>query len=116
MFALSVLQKRKVSSIAVLESSGTLIHSICLSDVQEIVKTKQNQLLFCSVHQYIAHVRQKSMVDDSLLTGRATCTVSHAIQKMTASGQHRVWIVDANRKPCGVLAISDVVLYLLDRQ
>lgn len=113
MTAFSILHEKRVSALAVTSDNGQIVSSIALRDIREIFRTGQHKMLFSSVHDFILYKSSQHTNALGLLAVQSQCTVALAIQKMMSTRIHRVWIVDNENKPIGVLSLSDVITYLL---
>ena len=62
---------------------------------------------------YLARIRQRD-IDEARHPSSAigaTTTLGHAIGLLAATGYHRVFVVDGNGKPIGVVSVTDILRF-----
>ncbi|ELR12292.1 CBS domain containing protein [Acanthamoeba castellanii str. Neff] len=104
--ALLKIDEHKVSALPVVDVQGYLKGTISASDIKKLKLEPSDQP---------EEMLQKMFVPVSYcLTGSPlTCTMDHSLEDvlgaMTANKVHRVWTVDSNNKPVGVVSLCDVL-------
>lgn len=101
-----------VSCLPITGENGKFVSSIAMRDIQEIFTSKQHDMMYSEMHDFVVYMSNKSTENHNCIVVQKTCTFSHAIQNMTKTKQHCVWVVDEKSRPVGVLSISDVITYL----
>eukprot|EP00956_Cyclotella_meneghiniana_P017942 scaffold29594_cov57-Cyclotella_meneghiniana.AAC.1 len=113
--AFELLDSKRLSGIAVVDEDGVLIGNTSARDIKHAVIDGGNISMDLDVISYLAKVRQKQ-------AGKATfptchvyedATVGHVIGVLAKTGYHRVFVVDAEKKPIGVVSFADILRWVL---
>ncbi|MES1912586.1 MAG: hypothetical protein MHM6MM_004837 [Cercozoa sp. M6MM] len=103
--AFQELYLRRVGGIAVLGDNGELIGNISARDLRSVIGDKAKYpRLFDTVASFCARAPATVTPQDTLLT---------VVQRMIDHKVHRLYLVDADNKPCGVVSLGDVVALLV---
>jgi CBS domain-containing protein len=104
--ALLKIDEHKVSALPVVDMQGYLKGNISASDIKKLKLEPSDQP---------EEMLQKMFVPVSyfLTSSPLTCTMDHSLDDvlgaMAANKVHRVWTVDSNNKPVGVVSLCDVL-------
>jgi len=114
--AFQLMAQHRVNGIAVNDEKGHIIANISARDLKEILnKTRMFDDLYISVGEFISKVRQQ---DFKAVNPSICCTLEeslqHVITKMAAARIHRIYLVNAERKPIGVVSIHDILEKILE--
>ena len=114
-----LLVTKGLSGIAIVdEESGKLVGNTSARDIKlAVVDTSGNASLHMDILSYLSAVRQATPTkNDKYPTSTVhedSCTVGHAIRLLAKTGYHRVFVVDNNSKPIGVISVADVIRFVV---
>jgi len=110
--AFYLMYAHKVSAVAIVNSLGSMIANLSASDIRGLEQQHFESLLL-PVTQYISNQMGK-------VKAPITCSLNTDFQtvllKMSLFRIHRIWIVDENDKPIGVISQTDVMKKLSEFQ
>eukprot|EP01084_Bolivina_argentea_P065138 118751_1 len=111
--AFKIMNTSNLSGLAVINDNGVLIHNTSATDIK-LWLLKGNQSLNDSIEIFLINIRNLSLTERYPIT---VCGLNdplkRAIQKLQATKYHRLWIVDKDTKPIGVLALTDVFKFIV---
>ncbi|KAK6459146.1 uncharacterized protein RJT20DRAFT_124314 [Scheffersomyces xylosifermentans] len=101
--ALHKMFNERVSSLAVIDRSKSLIGNISIVDVKNVSSSKNSQLLFKSVLNFISYnLTQKGIEEGQdqypIFHVNKQSSLGRVIAKLVATQSHRLWIVDTNSR------------------
>jgi len=116
--AFEAMTKRDVSGLAVVDSKGHLIHNVSTNDIKLWVDHESDHDLDINkttIEDFLVTIRSSDKVKATAGKTRVpVCTVhpgesvGHAVGRMQSTGYHHVWVVDTNKKPVGVISMTDL--------
>ncbi|GAM17650.1 hypothetical protein SAMD00019534_008250 [Acytostelium subglobosum LB1] len=114
--AFQLMAEKRVNGIAVVDDRNQLLANISARDLRELLN--ENRLfddLYKSVGEFVTKVRQQDYrgVHPSICCSQED-TMRKLIMSMAAAKVHRVYMVDSDRRPTGVISLHDILLSLLD--
>jgi CBS domain-containing protein len=114
--AFQQMYNNQVSGIAVVDGSGALVANFSATDVRYMMlgtETILPETLFLPIHMFLLKQTQMNPIRSpvSVTTGASLHIV---VQKMALFRVHRVWVVDNDNKPIGVVTPFDVLKYFLN--
>ncbi|EGW30920.1 uncharacterized protein SPAPADRAFT_62827 [Spathaspora passalidarum NRRL Y-27907] len=100
--ALHKMFNERVSSLAVIDRSRTLIGNISIVDVKNVTSLKNSHLLFKSVLNFISYnLTQKGIEEGQdqfpIFHVDQQSSLGRVIAKLVATQSHRLWIVDSRK-------------------
>ena len=114
--AFELLDAKRLSGIAVVDEEGKLIGNTSARDVKLCVQDAGKTGMDTDILSYLARVRQSQIVKDDKYP---TChvhedaTVRHVVNLLAKTGYHRVFVVDKELKPVGVVSFADIINWML---
>lgn len=109
------LVKHKVSALGVLDDDGILVGNISVRDIRHIVKHTPGAELNYPLDEFATQIRKSNPeIPKDIIACRETDTVRSIILKLDTNRIHRIYIVDAEQKPLGVISLGDIFQYLLN--
>jgi len=107
--AFRTMQEKRLSSLGVVDSNGVLVSILSVSDLKGL-KDFHFRSLLLPVIDFLAEVRkdQKKPIDYVVSCGMNS-TLKQVIHIMLKEQVHRVFIIDENRRPLGVVSQSDII-------
>mmetsp|Transcript_19020 Transcript_19020/g.53354 ORF Transcript_19020/g.53354 Transcript_19020/m.53354 type:complete len:311 (-) Transcript_19020:294-1226(-) len=106
--ALQKIDETRVSALGVVEANGKLIGNFSASDLVGLYR-KSLPDLTKPVDKYLAHYSPRSLTP-IVLTDDAT--LLDVVNTLVESKIHRVWLVDADGKPTGVVSLTDIASFV----
>lgn len=114
--AFTIIDKKRLSGIAVVDGDGKLIGNTSARDVKFAAMDSGCQVsLNLDILSYLAAVRQAVAENERVLACkvRPKDTMEHVIKLLAKTGYHRVFVVDDNNIPIGVISFADIINYIL---
>lgn len=105
--ALRFMRDRALTGVPVVDSYGRLVHSLSVSDFLGLNESNFH-LLALSVGEFL---RQMYGFQRPPVNCRRTDTIEMLLLKLTVFGVHRVFIVDNENYPKGIVTLTDVIAY-----
>jgi len=110
--AFELMSKLDLSGLAVVNNDGVLIHNTSATDIK--LWLIASSTLEDTIEQFLINIRKLSLNEKYPIT---VCTLKdslkRAVQKLQATKYHRLWIVDDETKPIGVLALTDIFRFIV---
>jgi CBS domain-containing protein len=106
--ALKKINENSVSALAIVHKSGKLGGNFSATDLVGLYRNHLPDLLI-PLNDYLAKYSEKSL---SPITIRSETTLLEAVQVMAESHIHRVWVIDDDFQPIGVLSLTDVARFI----
>jgi len=101
-----------VRAVAVVDDSGKLIGNLSSSDLRGI--TSENlALVQLSAIEFLKKINESKDIQ-KMITCHPNDRFKEIMTKMMISKVHRVWIVDSECRPIGVLTLTDIIKTLLE--
>jgi len=105
---LSLMKTNGMSAIPLVNTNGQLAGCFSASDLR-LFPLSQWGLLFLEVEQFLRERHASSLVPVSI---GVTSTFSDVVELMAKNKVHRVFVVDDQKKPVGVVSTTDVTRWL----
>lgn len=120
MEALCLMQKENSSSIALVDEEGGLASVFSMTDVKYVLRSKNYEALQFSCHDYISSVRTAETFERHagkdvypFFGVKEGTSFKRAIGKLVATRAHRLFVIDADQTPVGVIALTDILRTLV---
>ena len=117
--AFDAMSKKKKSGLAVVDADGVLLHNTSATDLKlwRAGKDEKDYNLDQPIDEFLIKIRRKSTEKTRHPTCSCTLdmTLHTAIKRLAATKYHRLWIVDENKRPIGVLSLTDIFEFLPQR-
>ena len=119
--AFQLMVDKRVSSVCIVDENGEILTAISTKDIRLLPRLEsagldRTNLLDMNVREFVGLVRRVTELDGK---SRAACVtvelntpLATVLGKLAATKMHRVYVIDAHRKPVGVISVSDVVVAL----
>jgi len=103
--SLRSMNSHKLSAVPILNEGGVLVGTLSISDLKSIsneslLSLYTGTLLFAEKHSYWGHPKAVMVMPES--------TFADVIALISHAKTHRVWVVDAQHKPVGVISLTDI--------
>jgi CBS-domain-containing membrane protein len=113
-----LMDSHRLSGIAIVDKDdGALIGNTSATDIKMAVAVDDGEVadLGLNVLSYLSAVRQEDTSKETRYPStnvKESSTLGHAVKLLAKTGYHRVFVVDAEMKPIGVVSVTDVVSFL----
>jgi CBS-domain-containing membrane protein len=114
--AFATLIDEGISSIAVVDDQGHLVGSLSSNYLKGVDVDQIFEQFHLSVHDFVQLASGKMARPPGLGAMGAlpsTATLKEGLQLLAERRLHRLWIVDADNKPLGVVSLSDLLSFVL---
>lgn len=115
--AFKMMAEHGVTGLAVINEEGKLIGNISVRDLKLI---RADAGMFTRLHQHIRNFLPKLRAEfgsmdrpDKIVSLSASDTLETAIRLLSENHIHRIYIVDEQRKPIGVMSLKDILLAVI---
>ncbi|KAI8815556.1 uncharacterized protein EV422DRAFT_549255 [Fimicolochytrium jonesii] len=112
--ALKTMVKNDVSSLAILNSTGSIVANLSMSDIKWVMRSFKFNLLWQTCLHFVSFIDSEQGIMDGrdklpVFDVLETSTLGYAVGKMMATRAHRVWVVDRPMgPPISVVTLTDV--------
>lgn len=116
--AFELLDSKRLSGIAVVDKDGKLIGNTSARDIKNAVMDAGRTGMDMDILSYLAQVRQSQVVKNDRYPSchvHEDATVGHVVNMLAKTGFHRVFVVDKDMKPIGVVSFADVINFFIDK-
>lgn len=111
--AFDKMSTSNLSGLAVVNEEGKIIHNTSATDIKLWLMASNS--LEETIEQFLIDIRQLSLLEKYPIT---VCYMNDglkkAVGKLQATKYHRLWIVDNNECPVGVLALTDIFRFIVE--
>ena len=111
--AFKLLEVSNVSGVAVVDANGKLVGNTSAKDLKLFMLDRGNLSLDQLIMEYLSAIRQRELVNEVHPSCSVTLSASigHVIELMHATKYHRVFVVDREGRPVGVLSVTDILRF-----
>jgi len=106
--AFHLLHTNAVSAVGIVNSAGTLLANLSVSDLRGLNSSNFDRLSM----PVMDYLRQYTETLFPPLTCTLSTTFETVILKLAATGAHRLWKVDEYGRPIGIITLTDVMKLL----
>lgn len=115
--AFELLDSKRLSGIAVVDEDGKLIGNTSARDVKIAVMDEGRTGMDIDILSYLAKVRQSQLIKNDKYPSchiHEDATVRQVVNLLAKTGFHRVFVVDENIKPTGVVSFADIINFFIE--
>ena len=112
--AFKLLEVSGVSGLAVVDSSGKLVGNTSAKDLKLFMLDRGSLSLDMAIMEYLSAIRQRELVSNEVhpsCSVTLSSSIGHVIELMSATKYHRVFVVDKEGRPIGVLSVTDILRF-----
>lgn len=102
---------QKVPAVAIVSGNGELVGNLSASDLRGLDQNSFTQLLD-PVMEFVKSVKRHR----GLVTCKKSSTLESVLSKLANNNVHRLWMVDDNNCPIGVVSLTDVMKLFANRE
>eukprot|EP01112_Ceratiomyxa_fruticulosa_P001166 TRINITY_DN1115_c0_g1_i1.p1 TRINITY_DN1115_c0_g1~~TRINITY_DN1115_c0_g1_i1.p1 ORF type:complete len:314 (+),score=54.04 TRINITY_DN1115_c0_g1_i1:176-1117(+) len=112
--AFNLIYEKKVSAVAVVDANGILVGNISVSDLKLIgYNAKLVSRLFYPIEEYLKVISANKNTHGHAFQGALSVqkgsTMGEVVHKLVSTRTHRVYVVDPEGKPIGVISNLEVL-------
>lgn len=115
--AFELLDSKRLSGIAVVDEDGKLVGTTSAKDIKRAVLDAGRTSMDMDILSYLASVRQSEAVTKKdkypSVHVHDDATVEHVVNLIAKTGLHRVFVVDKDMKPVGVVSFTDIINFVI---
>ena len=112
--AFKLLEVSGVSGLAVVDSNGKLVGNTSAKDLKLFMLDRGSLSLDMAIMEYLSSIRQRELVSNEVhpsCSVTLSSSIGHVIELMSATKYHRVFVVDIEGRPIGVLSVTDILRF-----
>ena len=112
--AFTLLDNKRLSGIAVVDEDGKLVGNTSARDIKLAAIDEGKTAMDTDILSYLAKVRQAVPQRRERYPSchiHENVTVAHVIELLAKTGYHRVFVVDDDVCPIGVISVTDITIY-----
>lgn len=102
--ALSIMQQKKVNGLVIVDEDGLLVGSFSASDLRRLSVHTLHRLTG-TLQEFLSLDKQQKLPPTVMLSSTLTAVVT----LLASEHIHRVWVIDEQRKPIGIVTMTDVI-------
>ncbi len=117
--AFTLLDNKRLSGIAVVDEDGKLVGNTSARDIKLAAIDEGKTAMDTDILSYLAKVRQAVPQRKERYPSchvHEDVTVAHVIELLAKTGYHRVFVVDEEVRPIGVISVTDISIYATEAQ
>eukprot|EP00300_Choanocystis_sp_HF-7_P033998 c4647_g1_i1.p1 GENE.c4647_g1_i1~~c4647_g1_i1.p1 ORF type:complete len:338 (+),score=87.99 c4647_g1_i1:82-1014(+) len=110
--ALSQISEHSISAVPVVDQEGKLVYNLSATDVRRVIEFP---ILFevikraeASVENFFTCLRESGLTVRTPITCRPDTSAQEVVDLMISNKIHRVYVVDEENRPIGVVSVVDV--------
>ena len=109
--ALAEIKSRKVSAVAVVDDNGVLVGNFSATDLKALGYEDDIATIagLDPLSKFVDKVKASAPDDEYPIAVEKTATTASVIKKFASAGVHRIYVVDAMRKPVGIVSLVDII-------
>jgi len=120
--AFKVMIKQGVSAVAVVDANGKFVNSLTGKDIKVLVQRTKGKSkvsfapLYESAGKFAALTRKDAPGKSIVATGSCTLksTIHDVILQLAQSHFHRLFVLDSDQKPIGVVSLGDIIGFVFE--
>lgn len=112
--AFTLLDNKRLSGIAVVDEDGKLVGNTSARDIKLAAINDGKIAMDTDILSYLAKVRQAVPQKKERYPSchvHENVTVANVIEILSKTGYHRVFVVDDDIRPIGVVSVTDITIY-----
>jgi CBS domain-containing protein len=118
--AFELIDSKGIYALAVVDEEGTLLANTSARDVKLATMDKGRAAMDLDIISYLAAVRQAAPAQGGNERYPAShihqdSTVGHALNLLVKTGYHRVFVVNEELRPIGVISQQDILRFIVEK-
>eukprot|EP00051_Salpingoeca_urceolata_P026321 m.476868 g.476868 ORF g.476868 m.476868 type:complete len:313 (-) comp20684_c0_seq1:154-1092(-) len=113
--AIKLLLEKEISGCVVVDEEGVAVTSLSLSDLRTAVSGPPFKFNNITALELVQHSRSLDGACErpAIVQVHRDTTLRQVVGRLAATGLHRVYVLDAESKPAGVISLKDVLKHAL---
>ena len=107
-----LMDNKHISGVAVVDASGCVIANTSSRDLKNFVKSPRRSTLLLPIAQFLEQVRRDGLVEAPVVCCSPEDTLAHAMVAIATTNVHRIYVVNAEKRPLRVITLTDVMKYI----
>jgi len=108
--AFAKMHQARLSSLAVVDSTGLIVDNLSATDLRGVLI--DFRALLSPVHEFLEKSRNVAKITTrALITCELKSTLPEVLRQITQTGVHRVYVIDSQERPVGVLSLTDILYH-----
>ncbi len=115
--AFTLLDNKRLSGIAVIDEDGQIVGNTSARDIKLAAIDEGRTAMDTDILSYLAKVRQAVPQKKERYPSchvHEDATMAHVIDLLAKTGYHRVFVVDEDIRPIGVISVTDITSFALE--
>jgi len=104
---------KKITGIGVIDSNRNLIGHLSMRDIGYVVTHHPGAELALPLKDFLRELRESGQGPKNVISCGNADSVRSVITKLNSNRIHRIYVIDAASRPCGVVSLSDICQFLL---
>jgi len=104
-----LMDNKHISGVAVVDDKGFVVANTSSRDLKNFVKSPRRSTLLLPIAKFLEEVRKDGLVEAPVVCCSPDDTLAHAMVSIATTNVHRVYVVDASKKPLRVITLTDVM-------
>lgn len=118
--AFELIDSKGIYALAVVDEEGTLLANTSATDIKLAAMDKGRAAMDLDILSYLAAVRQAAPAQGGNERHPAShvhtdSTVGHVLNLLVKTGYHRVFVVDEELRPIGVISQQDILRFIVEK-
>ena len=108
-----LMDNKHISGVAVVDAAGAVVANTSSRDLKIFIKSPRRSTLLLPIARFLDEVRKDSAVEAPVVCCLPDDTLAHAMSSIATTNVHRVYVVDAAKRPLRVITLTDVMRYIV---
>jgi len=106
----NTIYEKKVSGLAVVDGTGKLVGNLSATDMRNVgADINFLSRVFKSTEEFLKLGPKGEQALEKPICCKPTATVGEAVAELVSTKTHRIYVVDDNNVPIGVISLGDVL-------
>eukprot|EP00042_Codosiga_hollandica_P034180 m.238002 g.238002 ORF g.238002 m.238002 type:complete len:323 (-) comp54343_c1_seq4:158-1126(-) len=112
--AFETLVANKITGVALVDTTGVIVTALSSSDLRVLTTGHKFRLKGITALQLVQKSRAlEANARPAIVCARLTTHLSEIASKLAATGLHRIFILDDQENPIGVISVRDLIRFIL---
>ena len=108
-----LMDNKHISGVAVVDASGAVVANTSSRDLKIFIKSPRRSTLLLPISRFLDEVRKDSSIEVPVVCCSPEDTLARAMSSIATTNVHRVYVVDAAKRPLRVITLTDVMRYIV---
>jgi len=107
-----LMDNKHISGVAVVDEKGCVIANTSSRDLKIFVKSPRRSTLLLPISKFLEEVRRDGVAEAPVVCCTPDDTLAHAMVSIATTNVHRIYVINAERRPIRVITLTDVMKYI----